>query len=203
MADGTMSTSPPNTSDSQEPATAEQILEVYKRMPRISTSRFGRNKDKSPLYLQAVAALRAVADKERTSDLVFAEVYAPLWEVGFARAYGLTKTTKSACLRKLFGKRCGSAGHRYASKFPDSEGFPCHPPGCDHPSLWYKDGKPYAFVYHPYGLRTDEIIELGKLCERLDLNVEIDAVSWHYPGKTISVTLTHKLSRENDRSANA
>ncbi len=67
------------------------------------------------------------------------------------------------------------------------------PPATDHPSLWVKGDKPFLFVSQPYKLSLDDIRQIVKHCDDLDLNAEISAgLSWHFPGKTLLVAFQPK-----------
>lgn len=59
-------------------------------------------------------------------------------------------------------------------------------PGCDHSTLWLKDGKPHTFVTQPYGINQETIQEWIRLCDEKGLTLKIDARgSWHNEGRTL------------------
>ncbi len=66
----------------------------------------------------------------------------------------------------------------------------CWPPGYDHVSWWKKDGKPFAFVFHPYDMGWEKLSELVDWAREWGMVVNIDASSWHYPGWTTRVVIT-------------
>lgn len=83
------------------------------------------------------------------------------------------------CICRLLGRRHG----RYGCVVPA-------PPGCDHPSLWLRDGKPVVFVFQPYGLTHAQLVSLVAYAEELGLHLRIDTwPAWHYPGHVLHVEL--------------
>jgi len=64
-------------------------------------------------------------------------------------------------------------------------------PGCDHSSLWLKDGKPHTFVTQPYGVDNKTLQEWCRLCDEKGLKLHTDARgSWHNEGRTVLVEIS-------------
>lgn len=56
----------------------------------------------------------------------------------------------------------------------------CRPPGDDHGSLWNKNGKPWVYVFQPYGI---DAAALGTWCDAHGLTAFIDVKpAWHGHG---------------------
>jgi hypothetical protein len=145
------------------------------------------NSKPSLTYRNAFDALTALVEAEGTDAALraYAEVTWEAYQKQYAEKFGLKLSSGRTCLARLLGKRCN----------PDSDrcGIPCHPPGVDHASLWLKDGKPYSYVYQPYGLSMQALRELVAMCERYGLECSIDTwPSWHFPGAVLTVEIKRK-----------
>ena len=68
----------------------------------------------------------------------------------------------------------------------------------DHCSLWNRNGKPWAYISHPYVLETDDLREIVKRCDDGNLNAQVRAdASWYFPGKTVAVIWKQDQSKIN------
>lgn len=91
-----------------------------------------------------------------------------------------------ACCMRLLGRRCS---HLVRD---------CKPPGADHSYLLLKDGVPFEFVTHPYGLGDFEVRALVQYCDCFGLSFRIHADgSWWFPGRTIAVILKKGAGPQN------
>lgn len=160
-------------------------------------SSFIEEKQRTPEYDRAVAALRALPAELTTR--AFAEATCAAREEAWARRYGLKRSSGHSCVARLLGKRC-----RYG-EYKAGDAPPCRPPGSDHADLWIKNGKPAVYTFQPYGLSYDTLKKLLDFCERWGLEVHID--TWpagHFPGSVLWVEVTPKdrplwkLAEEND-----
>ena len=73
----------------------------------------------------------------------------------------------------LLGKRTGDV--------------PSHRRWYDHGTRWTKDGKPLCLVGQPYGIVTDDVVELAELREQgLETLIDVGP-SWHFTGRVLTV----------------
>jgi len=154
-------------------------------------------------FLAAVAALDRLIDTYNgNSDVAmraYAEAVAPRVMSSLLKVKGLKKSRATPCLHRLFGIRHGKSASCFDPDYDyKSKAIPRVPPGCDHPTLWNKYGRPYAFIFHPYQLHAEQIIALGKLCEDLELDITMSAeMSFYFPGATMCVILTRRQDRQD------
>jgi hypothetical protein len=93
----------------------------------------------------------------------------------WAEREGVTLTEDHACLLRLTEAGCRAPGRSCV-----------HLPGCDHTSLWMKDGKPHIYVTQPYNLSIERLDEMFRACRRLGLTLRVDsALAWHDAGAVL------------------
>jgi len=148
--------------------------------PRLFVDRDRR----TPAYVKAVDALRAVGDV----DLAARAAAEATWHgrlMAWASREGLTPSKSHACVARLLGKRCP-----WSLREPKPGHPPCRPPGADHPLLWLRNGKPAVYTFEPYGMSLDTLRELVAFCDRwgLDLHISGWPAGW-FPGATVWVEL--------------
>lgn len=141
----------------------------------------------TPTQREAHHALMLLLSKEGmdSASEVYADVLAGAREEAFAARHGLSRCTGTVCLSRLFGGRC-----RHVSG--ESSRTPHVPPGNAHPSLWARDGQPFAHVFQPYkdALTADVLERLAKLCQEYGLAFTIsEEQSFCYPGRTTLVMI--------------
>jgi len=148
---------------------------------------FGDNED-NPKIDESIELLRRLTreDSFDTARRVYAEATYINMEQAYIEGRGVTRSQAKVCIRWLTGGRCGEF------KSPDYYCGDCHPPGMDHPSLWNKGGKPYSYVFQPYGLDNETLEELMAYCEKHGLSCSVNSESWHFPGGTLIVELRRK-----------
>ena len=139
--------------------------------------RFLDPKERTPLYEEAVAALRRLAEEHNDSDDVdraFAEAMSDRFYESM-EAKGLRET---GAVRPwvTFHKGIGQEGvHQF--------------PGDDHVSLWTRDGVPERRLSQPYTLHLETIRKMVEWADRYGLEFDISGKnSWHFPGHTMLVT---------------
>jgi hypothetical protein len=109
----------------------------------------------------------------------------------WAKRRGYKLSSGHPCIQKLLHKRC-------------QHNRTCSPPGVDHPSMWIWGRRPIFYIFQPYYLEGDTVIELAKFCMEHELEFSITAESsWHFPGLTTTVEINRKADRKqiNDISA--
>lgn len=57
----------------------------------------------------------------------------------------------------------------------------------DHSEIWEKDGKPYLMTSQPYQVSKDDLRKLIAHCDAYDIDFQIDADSFYFPGGTIRI----------------
>lgn len=159
---------------------------------KLADRRFLRNP--SSLWGEALAALKRVEEDE-CEDHVDRLYATAIWQVRLKtllHANGYRLSSGHPCVARLLGKPCGESYLRWPYE-PRENTPPCSPPGCDHPALLLKDGKPSLFVFQPYGLHGATLVELVAFCQRWGLHCSVDArFSWHFPGVTLLVSLSKR-----------
>jgi hypothetical protein len=107
----------------------------------------------------------------------------------WAEHHGLKEVRNTPyCVCRLLGKVC--------KRFGVSDCLNA-PPGCDHPSLWLRNGKPVTFVFQPYGLCNADVEKLGAFCRERKLELEVSTwPAWHYPGSVLHVEISKSGERE-------
>lgn len=127
--------------------------------------------------------LQSIWDIGDSPSRVYAQALSSRIESAWAKSHKVKKSSGALCVQRLLGKRCG---------MPYGKACACRPPGADHPTLWQKDGKPFCYVFHPYGLEIDQVEALSQFCRSHDLEYLIDAGSFYFPNHTIMVIVTPK-----------
>ena len=142
-------------------------------------------------WRRAVKTLKRLPDEHDQRLRAYAE---SAWEAerdGFLAARGLRISQAHPCIARLLGRRCwqtGAANRR-------QEDAPCLPPGCDHPVLLNRNGKPWGFLCQPYDLDKETLRELVAFCDRWELGFTIRAgPAWHFPGGVIGVLIRREGS---------
>ena len=130
---------------------------------------------------QQVVAHNPLCGIRKTPQRIFTEAFRESRRREYAQSRNLREAHGRVCALRLTGNHCGYASERGC---PD-----CWPPGCDHPRLWIKDGKPYVFTFEPYRLSLRDLRELVAYCDRLGLAAEISGQSWHNAGDTFLIEL--------------
>lgn len=103
----------------------------------------------------------------------------------FQKDNKLTRSKRHHCLDQLVGGGCRTLACTKARA-----------PGQDHASIWNREGKPAALVYHPYNsLDSDQLLALTKMCEERGLQFEVSVTSWYFPGRTLMVIVSRRDSR--------
>ena len=145
----------------------------------VRAHRWSENK-RTPEWLPTVEALVRLGEHATPA---FAEATATHRLLRYAQKWGLKRSRGTPCVQRLLARRCSE----------DCEDH--RPPGADHVSFWLRDGKPYSYVFQPYGIGPEQFRDLAAFAERVGLDVSIEALaSWHYPGDTVLVELTPRGS---------
>lgn len=137
----------------------------------------------SPEFTAVVDALRPLG--EHMAVVAYAEATHDAVKRDWMASRGLKPSTLGhGCIRRLLGKRC-------TYERADDDGPPCEPPGADHSSLWYRDGKAAVFLTQPYGpLSGSQLAALVSFADRWGLVLLVDTwPAYHYPGRTLAVQL--------------
>ena len=92
------------------------------------------------------------------------------------------KSEGRACITRLFEEDC------YHFLPYGSNEYPHDMPNRDHVDLWLRDGDPVIYTAHLYDLNECRE-DIEEFASEHGLTVSFDAKSWHYPGRTILVTL--------------
>lgn len=133
----------------------------------------------------AVEALTALRDKYGSDAVVraCANVIADYRKEHWAKVYGLTKAEGYQCVWKLTSKKCKHLGGCIPGSW------------ADHPELWLKDKKPFAFTAHPYQLRQEDAEALTQFAQDHSLSFHISAQNaFYFPGRTVQIL----IMREGD-----
>ncbi len=60
--------------------------------------------------------------------------------------------------------------------------------GCmDHVDVWFKNKKPYLMTSQPYCVSKSDLRDLIAHCDKYDIDFQIDAESFYFPGHTIRI----------------
>ena len=142
--------------------------------------RFMDKKDRTPLFDEAVAALKRLAEAQGDDDV----------ERAFADAVSdrIYESMESEGLRETGAPRAWQVFHQGIGQ----EGIHRFP-GDDHVSLWARDGTPETRFSQPYCLYLGTIREMVEWADQYGLDVEISGRdSWHFPGHTLLVSWQRK-----------
>jgi hypothetical protein len=153
---------------------------------KTASTRFLR--DPSPAQIAAMAALAAVPDPDRVVAGALADHYRETYsKLAYHPPGRLTLAGGHACLRRLARGRC----QRFSgTRFPES--LCVELPGADHAELWLLDGRPYAYLSHPYGMGIDVMRQAIAVCDAWGLTMDVEAASWYYPLGTLCVEVRRK-----------
>lgn len=149
--------------------------------------------NKTDLFLQAVAMLRALAEEqgEGAVEMAFAAVVAEGREDDYGKAtqsyqrgydFDHPFWTMEDLITDPFKRDAFKARGVQRELMPD------------HVSYWTTDeDKPGACVSQPYGLDWDSLCTMVDLCREFGLQMMIDeSYSWHAPGKSLLVEVRRK-----------
>lgn len=116
------------------------------------------------------------------------------WKQQYALAHGLKESpVGKACISRVIGTQCSSHTGRWGVEGP------CRPPGADHVSLWLRGGKPYVYVFQPYGLDNRTLVQLMEFCQKWGLVCDISSLaSWHFYGHTLLVEIRRAERNEGE-----
>lgn len=154
-------------------------------MTRLNYRRFESNP--TPEYVALSKNIRGLMDKSGLDAVqrAFAEATTEETMKAFGNALGVTRSQGVACVQRILGKPCT------VNQGPSP--CPGHPPGDDHPSVWNKDGKPFAYIFQPYSLGYTELQGLIEYCDAHGLQISFSGQgSWYFPSQTLLVVLTRK-----------
>ena len=148
---------------------------------KATSTRFLR--DPSPAQIAAMAALASVPEPGCVVASALADHYRETYTALAHHPPGrLTLADGHACLRRLARGRC----QRFSpTQFPES--LCVDLPGADHAELWLLDGRPYAYVSHPYGMGIEVMRQAIAVCNAWGLTMNVGAASWYYPLSTLRV----------------
>jgi hypothetical protein len=71
----------------------------------------------------------------------------------------------------------------------------------DHVSLWKKNNRPYFFTSEPYFMSKKDMKDLIAHCDEFDIDFQVDAESFYYPGHCIRILFKRGTLTPNDATA--
>jgi len=136
----------------------------------------------SAAFKTAVGQLVGLQKQEHIADYAFAEAVADEWRDSYSS--GMTEAASGAY------PMCFCPLANLPPTVDKSDHVHEPPPGCDHGSVWEKDGVPQAIIFHPYVLSHSTLRHLMSWAEGHGLEVLVDPTSWYFPSGTLRVMIT-------------
>lgn len=137
-------------------------------------------------YIEAVEAIRALADAEGLDEATraYAEVAQPLRREEWMRQNGLTAEGGPKKFTEFILRRPWTVEREISINWPE---------GCDHSTLWLKNGQPVLYTSEPYQLTDRELEDHLRFAKEHDLELFISAqYSMWFPGQTMLVEFRRK-----------
>ena len=142
---------------------------------------FARGNDRTPAYLSAVAALKALPADLR--ERAVAEASADDLRDAWIKSRRVRKAPPGTNYwGRLVGKTQSEQG-----RIGRNERLP----GDDHTSLWLEGDEPVIYVSQPYQLSFEELRNIVQACSDNALSVQVSSrPSWHFPGRVLMLEYT-------------
>jgi hypothetical protein len=113
-------------------------------------------------------------------ELAFRRLEKP-WEQHFMNMYSVKQTRGVHSIDRLIGV--------------EDKDLMQQLPGCDHYTLWEKDGVPALFTMQVYTMHMDTHAALRDFCVKHGLVYRTDRRSWHLPGVSTLIIIEKKKER--------